>query len=98
MDWTTVMNLIEPKLMTVAAACWVLGSMLKQTPMAPDWSIVYIVSAFALTCSVWTAGLTPESLLQGMLCAAAAVYGNRLLKQGKKVNGESGGRHDGKGL
>lgn len=87
MDWTTVINLIDPKLFIVVAACWVLGYILKQTPKVPDWSIVYVVTVFSLAFAVWMVGFTPAGLLQGLLCGAVAVYGNQLIKQAKKADG-----------
>jgi hypothetical protein len=88
MDWTTVINLIDPKFFIVVVACWVLGYILKQTPKVPDWSIVYIVSAFALGFTVWMIGVTAAAILQGILCGAVAVYGNQLIKQAKKADGD----------
>jgi hypothetical protein len=92
MDWTAIFNLIEPELFIVVACCWVLGYILKQTPKVPDWTIVYFVTLFAIAVVIWMQGLTPQSVLQGILCGAFAVYGNQLVKQTRKgVSGDEKG-------
>ncbi|MFC4102898.1 phage holin family protein [Paenibacillus xanthanilyticus] len=84
MDWNVLQGLIDPSLVVVVAVCWVLGYILKQTPQVPDWSIIFIVTAFAIGAVILTLGLTIESVLQGILCGAVAVYGNQIIKQGVK--------------
>lgn len=85
MDWNTIWQLIDPKLLIVVAVCWVIGYVLKQTPLVPDWTIVYVVTLAAVLLSVWMLGFGPESLIQGVLAGAFAVYGNQLVKQAKKT-------------
>lgn len=81
MDWSTVFSLIDPKLFIVLAACWVLGIGIKHIPKIPDWTIVFIVTAFAIVITCWTLGWSAESLIQGILVGAFSVYGNQLVKQ-----------------
>nr|WP_036690359.1 phage holin family protein [Paenibacillus tyrfis] len=88
MNWTNVMTMIDPKLIIVVVACWILGYILKQTPRVPDWSIIYIVTVVAAVFASLLIGFSAVSVLQGILCGAVAVYGNQLLKQAKKVNGD----------
>lgn len=88
MDWNTLFSLIPPELFIVVAACWVLGTILKQTPKVPDWSIVYIVLVFAVIAVGLTNGFTIHSVLQGILSGAVAVLGHQLLKQGKEGVGD----------
>lgn len=84
MEWTAVANFIKPELLIVVAACWVVGYILKQTPRVPDWTIIYIVTLLAMLAVCLTLGVSPDSVLQGILCGAVAVYGNQLVKQAKK--------------
>lgn len=84
MDWNTIFQLIDPKLLIVVAVCWVLGFVLKQTPRVPDWSIVYIVTLVAVLLTVWLIGVGPEAIIQGVLAGAFAVYGHQVVKQGKE--------------
>ncbi|WJH33104.1 phage holin family protein [Paenibacillus aurantius] len=73
--------LIDPRLVLVVTACWVFGYSLKRTPKIPDWSIIWLVTALALVLTVLILGLSAESVVQGILTGAAAVYGNQLYKQ-----------------
>lgn len=84
MEWNAIVNLIDPALIIVVAACWVIGYIIKQTPNVPDWSIVYIVTAVSIAFAVLLLGLSATSVLQGILCGAVAVYSNQLIKQAKK--------------
>ncbi|WP_217595496.1 phage holin family protein [Cohnella sp. GbtcB17] len=84
MEWTVIENLLDPQLLIVLSACWVLGYILKRTPRVPDWSIVYIVTLAAVLLSIWILGPGPLPLLQGFLCGAVAVYGYQLVKQTKE--------------
>lgn len=81
MDWGILFDLIDPTLIVVVAACWVLGIVLKQTPRVPDWTIVYIVTLFAILLAIGLVGLSAETVIQGILCGAFAVYGHQVVKQ-----------------
>lgn len=83
MDWDTLFGLIDPSLLVVVAACWALGVILKQTPRVPDWTIVYIVTVAAVGAVVALQGLTAQTVIQGILCGAFAVYGHQVIKQTK---------------
>ncbi|GIO57932.1 phage holin family protein [Paenibacillus cineris] len=84
MDWNMIWQLIDPKLLIVVAACWIIGYVLKQTPKVPDWSIVYAVVVVAVLLTVWMLGWSAESLIQGVLAGAFAVFGHQAVKQTKK--------------
>ncbi|BFH65048.1 phage holin family protein [Paenibacillus azoreducens] len=84
MNWDTIYELIDTRLLVVVALCWVVGYALKQTPRIPDWTIVYIVTLVAVLITVWMLGFGPEALIQGVLTGAFAVYGNQLVKQATK--------------
>lgn len=81
MEWSAVANFINPELLMVVAVCWVIGYILKQTPKVPDWTIIYVVTLAAIIVVCLMLGFTAESILQGILCGAVAVYGNQLVKQ-----------------
>lgn len=84
MDWSTVFSMIDPKLIIVLAACWVVGIAIKRIPRIPDWTIIFVVTIFAILMTCWLLGWSPESLIQGILVGAFSVYGNEALKQAKK--------------
>lgn len=81
MDWNMIWQLIDPKLIFVVAACWVIGYVLKQTPLVPNWSIVYIVVIAAVSITVWLLGWNAEAVIQGILAGAFAVFGHQVVKQ-----------------
>ncbi|MEK5165966.1 hypothetical protein GNQ08_29650 [Paenibacillus macerans] len=82
--WGIVANYISPELATVVVVCWIIGFVLKQTPRIPDWSIIYIVTAFSIVFALFLCGFTVQAIIQGILCGAFAVYGNQFIKQFKK--------------
>ncbi|CAM3234809.1 hypothetical protein HP548_01150 [Paenibacillus taichungensis] len=84
MEWDIIQGLIDGRLLIVLAACWVIGYVLKQTPKVPDWTIIYIVTAVAIVFVILMLGLLVESVVQGILVGAVAVFGNQLVKQAKK--------------
>lgn len=84
MEWEIINGLIDARLLVVVAACWVIGYILKQTPQVPDWTIIYIVTAVAIVFVILMLGLSVESVVQGILVGAVAVFGNQLVKQTKK--------------
>lgn len=85
MEWNMIFELIDPRLLIVVAACWVIGGVLKKTPKVPDWSIVYIVLIVAAWLTIGLLGWSVESLIQGILAGAFAVYGHQAVKQAKKI-------------
>lgn len=84
MEWEIINGLIDARLLVVVAACWVIGYILKQTPQVPNWTIIYIVTAVAIVFVILMLGLSVESVVQGILVGAVAVFGNQLVKQTKK--------------
>jgi hypothetical protein len=87
-DWNVIFELIDPMLLVVVAVCWCIGYILKRTPSVPDWTIVYIVTGVAILLTVWQFGFSPESVIQGVLCGAFAVYGHQIVKQTTRRDGE----------
>lgn len=81
MEWNLIFELIDPRLLMVVAACWVIGFILKRTPKIPDWSIVYIVVVMAVIFAVGMIGWNMEAIIQGILTGAFAVFGHQAVKQ-----------------
>ncbi|MCY9734616.1 phage holin family protein [Paenibacillus alvei] len=84
MDWNVIFELIDPALIVVVAVCWVIGFALKHTPSVPSWTIIFIVTAIAIVFTTSILGLSAESVIQGILCGAVAVFGHQTVKQAKK--------------
>ncbi|RRJ62389.1 hypothetical protein EHV15_05060 [Paenibacillus oralis] len=81
MEWNAVLEFINPELLIVVAACWIIGFTLKQTPKVPDWTIIYIVTGVAIVFACLLLGFTVQAVIQGILCGAVAVYSNQFIKQ-----------------
>lgn len=81
MNWNLVFELIDPVLFGVLGACWTIGFALKKTPKVPDWTILYIVTTISIALVGSLLGWGVESLVQGILTGAFAVYGNQFIKQ-----------------
>ncbi|MBO2943595.1 phage holin family protein [Paenibacillus sp. F411] len=83
MEWNMIFELVDPRLLIVVAACWVIGYVLKQTPKVPNWSIIYIVVMVAILLTIGLIGWSVESVIQGILAGAFAVFGHQAVKQAK---------------
>ncbi|MCB6572430.1 phage holin family protein, partial [Eubacterium limosum] len=64
---------------------YVLGLFLKGTPKVPNWLIPWIIGVLGVALGFGIGGFNVTAAIQGILAAAAAVYGNQLWKQ--VVNG-----------
>ncbi|MCE3202463.1 phage holin family protein [Paenibacillus sonchi] len=84
MEWKAIFELIDPRLLIVVAACWVIGFILKQTPRVPNWSIVYVVLIIAVLFTFGLLGWSVEALIQGILAGAFSVFGHQVVKQTKE--------------
>lgn len=59
----------------------VIGMIVKNTEKIPDKYIPLILLFFGIVGTVAILGLTPHSVVQGVLVTGAAVYGNQVVKQ-----------------
>ena len=59
----------------------VIGMIIKHTEKIPDKYIPLILLFFGIVGTIAILGLTPESVVQGVLVTGAAVYGNQVVKQ-----------------
>ncbi len=62
----------------------VIGAIIKDIEKIPDKYIPLILLGFGVLGSVAVLGISPESVVQGVLVTGAAVYGNQVVKQLKK--------------
>lgn len=62
----------------------IIGVILKDTEKIPDKFIPLILLGFGVLGSVAIMGISPESVVQGVLVTGTAVYGNQVIKQLKK--------------
>ncbi len=62
----------------------IIGMIIKNTEKIPDKYIPFILLGFGVVGSIAIMGLSPESVVQGVLVTGTAVYGNQVVKQIKK--------------
>lgn len=62
----------------------IIGAIIKNTEKIPDKYIPVILLLFGIIGAVAILGVSPESILQGVLVTGTAVYGNQIVKQIKK--------------
>ncbi len=75
---------ITDKAIILVPALYILGMILKGTERFPDKYIPVILLPIGIVFSVWLAGLSVDSVIQGILVTGASVYINQLIKQGQK--------------
>ena len=62
----------------------IIGAIIKNTEKIPDKYIPLILLFFGVVGAVAISGISPESIVQGVLVTGTAVYGNQVVKQMKK--------------
>lgn len=62
----------------------IIGTIIKGTEKIPDKYIPLILLFFGIIGTVAILGISPESVVQGVLVTGTAVYGNQVVKQLKK--------------
>lgn len=63
----------------------IIGAIIKNIEKVPDKYIPLILLGFGILGSVAILGISPESVVQGVLVTGTAVFGNQLVKQLKKT-------------
>ena len=62
----------------------IIGTIIKNIEKIPDKYIPLILLFFGILGAVAVMGISPESVIQGVLITGTAVYGNQVVKQLKK--------------
>lgn len=62
----------------------IIGMIVKNTEKIPDKYIPLILLFFGILGAVAIMGISPESIVQGVLITGTAVYGNQVFKQLRK--------------
>lgn len=92
-----IVSYIDPVLIPIVIALWCIGKGIKEAKAIKDAYIPAILSAAAIgLVGLWmlaqgqTFGLelVANAIVQGILCAAVAVWGNQLVKQAQKAKEE----------
>lgn len=76
-----IMDFITEQALILVPALYVLGMMLKNTEKIKDWTIPWILLVCGVCGSIALIGLNANAVIQGILTAGAAVFGDQLIKQ-----------------
>jgi hypothetical protein len=83
-DLDMVQSFLDPKMMIVIVALWVLGSLFKVSPIVSDKWIVWILTLISLTTAFFIFGLNDKAIMQGIIAVGVSVYGHQIVKQSSK--------------
>lgn len=83
-----MIEFIEPSLVILIPVCWTIKQTLKKIPNLSQWMISITTILFSSFMAVFIRGLMIEfsllvilsSLLQGIVCAGIALYGDAIIK------------------
>lgn len=78
MDFIEYLN--QNYLMLVPAL-WILGFALKQTPVIPNWLIIWVILFVSITFGSIAFGFSTEGIINGVIAAGVAVLGHQIFKQ-----------------
>lgn len=89
------MEYLNGVLAATVIGLYVLGVIIKDTPKVPSWTIPYVLLIVSIIISpLILGGYTAEHIVQAIIAAGLAVYGNQLLKQGAGALKEFGKEED----
>lgn len=75
-----ILSFITGDYAALVPVMWVLGYIIKKSPIK-DWLIPWIVVVISIGLSAMLKGFNATAVVQGILIAASAVFGNQILKQ-----------------
>nr|WP_317725040.1 phage holin family protein [Clostridium tetani] len=76
-----LMDYIVEQALILVPVLYILGMMLKNTEKIKDWTIPWILLIIGILGSIALIGLNANAVIQGILTAGVAVFGNQLVKQ-----------------
>lgn len=76
-----IISFVPEQLLILVAAIYMLGEGCKMYPYLNNKYIPVVLLVFGIVFSVWILGLSPVSILQGILCWGTAIGLNQTIKQ-----------------
>jgi hypothetical protein len=83
-DLTVLQSYLDPKMLVVIVVLWVIGSLLKLSPIVADKWIIWVLTAVSLAAALLIFGLNIQGFIQGIVAVGVSVYGNQIVKQSSK--------------
>lgn len=80
-----LMSYIVERALILIPTLNVLGLIFKSIERIPDKFIPLLLLIFGISGSIALTGLSADSVIQGVLVTGAAVYGNQVVKQLKRI-------------
>ena len=95
MDWSIIIEFIQPELFILVVFLWVIGLFLKKAPsFKAEWAIPFILLFISVLITIpyiaivgdegFGADIVIVGIIQAVLIAGTAVFGNELIKQGSR--------------
>lgn len=84
MDLSLLQSYLDPKMLIVIVALWILGMLFKQSPIIPDKWIIWVLTLVSLVLAFLILGFNDKGAVQGIIAVGIAVYGNQIVKQASK--------------
>ncbi|MGV8153441.1 MAG: phage holin family protein [Alkaliphilus sp.] len=95
MDWNVIIEFIQPELFVLVVFLWVIGLFLKKAPsFKAEWAIPFILLLVSALITIPYIAIVGEKgfgadiiivgIIQAVLIAGTAVFGNELIKQSSK--------------
>ena len=81
---TEILEYVTENALVMIPVLIIIGSIIKHTEKIKDKWIPLILLPLGIAGAVALAGVSADSVVQGVLVTGAAVYGNQLVKQLKK--------------
>lgn len=76
---------VTGRMLSVIPALWFVGWLLKRLRRVPDGLIPFILAVLGVVAALIIDGPSANSVVQGLLAAAAAVMGHQAVKQGAEI-------------
>lgn len=77
-------QLIPEQLMLLVVCIYILGTACNKYPNLNNKYIPLVLLSFSILICIWSLGVNPTSILQGILCWGTAIGINQTIKQSNK--------------
>lgn len=76
-----IIQFVPESLLILVAVLWFLGEIIKKLTFVKNEFIPFILAIVGIGFALFLQSFDAQSALQGIICAASAVYGNNVVKQ-----------------